>query len=67
MMNLNEAIAYGKRIGVRYYIRNQHGCIVGGAKTLETARNMVNEMKSHEFEKSFYGEVHIETTEGERV
>ena len=35
MMTLQGAIAYGKHIGVRWYIRNDRGCIVGGTKTRE--------------------------------
>ena len=40
MMTLNQAIAYGKRIGVRYHIYNNHGCLVGGTKTREDAEAM---------------------------
>ena len=40
MMNLNQAIAYGKRIGVRWNIYNSNGCLVGGTKTLEQAQAM---------------------------
>ena len=29
MMNLNQAIAYGKRIGVRFYVLNDNDCIMG--------------------------------------
>ena len=35
MMNREQAIAYGKHIGVRYHIYNSNGCLVGGTKTLE--------------------------------
>ena len=40
MMNREQAIAYGKRIGVRYHIYNNHGCLVGGTKTREDAEAM---------------------------
>lgn len=40
MMNLQGAIAYGHRIGVRFYVRNSAGCIVGGTKTKEQALEM---------------------------
>ena len=40
MMNREQAIAYGRHIGVRYHIYNSNGCLVGGAKTLEQAQQM---------------------------
>ena len=43
MMTLNEAVAYGKRTGVRYYVVNVVGeqeYIVGGTTTLERAEAM---------------------------
>ena len=40
MMNRNQAIAYGKHIGVRWHIYNSNGCLVGGTKTLEQAQAM---------------------------
>lgn len=40
MLNLEQAIEHGKRVGVRYYIKNDKGCIVGGTKTLEQAEAM---------------------------
>ena len=40
MMNLNQAIAYGKRIGVRYYVLNDNDCIMGGTQTREQAEAM---------------------------
>ena len=39
-MNTAGAIAYGKRIGVRYHIYNSNGCLVGGTKTREAAEAM---------------------------
>ena len=40
MMNREQAIASGKHIGVRWHIYNNHGCLVGGTKTLEEAQAM---------------------------
>ena len=40
MMNREQAIAYGKQIGVRYHIYNSRGCLVGGTKTREDAEAM---------------------------
>lgn len=40
MMDLNQAITYGKQIGVKYYANDIHGNIVGGTKMLEQAREM---------------------------
>lgn len=37
MMNLHQAIAYGKAIGVKYYIYNDKGRLVGGYKTKSAA------------------------------
>ena len=37
MMNREQAIAYGKYIGVRWHIYNSNACLVGGTKTLEQA------------------------------
>ena len=40
MMNLQQAIAYGKSIGVKYYVYNDHDCLVGGTQTKEEAEAM---------------------------
>lgn len=40
MLNLEQAIEYGKRVGVRYYVKNDAGYIMGGTKTLEQAEAM---------------------------
>ena len=40
MMTGEQALAYGKRVGVRYHIYNSNGCVVGGTKTLEQAEAM---------------------------
>lgn len=38
MMNRSQAEAYGKRIGVRYYLKNTNGGLYGGYTTLEAAK-----------------------------
>ena len=38
MMNRAQAEAYGKRIGVRYYLKNTNGGLYGGYTTLEAAK-----------------------------
>jgi len=38
MMSRAEAEAYGKRIGVRYYLRNTEGGLYGGYTTLEAVQ-----------------------------
>lgn len=48
MMNLEQAIAYGKRVGVAYYVRNSRGCIVGGSKTKAGALEMKKRMENEE-------------------
>ena len=40
MMNQKQAISYGKKIGVRYHVRNSNGGLLGGTKTLEAAKEM---------------------------
>ena len=40
MMNREQAIAYGRHIGVRWHIYNSNGCLVGGTKTLEQGQAM---------------------------
>ena len=30
MMNPNQAIAYGQQIGVKFYVRNSNGGLMGG-------------------------------------
>lgn len=39
-MNKEQAIAYGKRNGVKYYVRNSLGGLPGGTKTYEQAVEM---------------------------
>ena len=38
MMNRAAAEEYGKRIGVRFYLKNTNGGLYGGYKTLEAAQ-----------------------------
>ena len=40
MMNLQQAIAYGKSIGVRFYVYNDRNCIMGGTQTMKDAEAM---------------------------
>lgn len=39
-MNKEQAIAYGKRMGVKYYVKNSLGGLLGGTKTYEQAVEM---------------------------
>lgn len=55
MMNREQAISYGKRIGVRYHIYNSNGCVVGGAKTLEQAQAMKRRFEIDERNNPFTG------------
>ena len=45
MMTLDGAIAYGQRIGVRFYVKTSTGAVYGGTKTREQAEAM-----KHRFE-----------------
>lgn len=47
MMNLNQAIAYGKRVGVKFYVRNTNGGLMGGTKTRKQAQAMKKEFEEH--------------------
>lgn len=38
-MNKEQAIAYGKRIGVQYYVKNSRGGLLGGYTTKEAAED----------------------------
>lgn len=40
MMNKKQAVAYGKRNGVKYYVKNSLGGLFGGTKTYEQAVEM---------------------------
>lgn len=45
MMNLNQAVAYGKRVGVKFYVRNTNGGLMGGTKTRKQAQAMKKEFE----------------------
>ena len=53
MMNLQQAIAYGNQIGVRYHIYNNHGCLVGGTKTREQAEAMKRRFEAEDRKNPF--------------
>ena len=55
MMNREQAIAYGKHIGVRWHIFNSNGCLVGGTKTLEQAQAMKRRFEIEERNNPFTG------------
>ena len=55
MMNRNQAIAYGKRIGVRWHIFNSNGCLVGGTQTYEQAQAMKRRFEIEERNNPFTG------------
>ena len=40
MMTLQQALAYGRQVGVRYYVVTQNGAVYGGATTREYAEEM---------------------------
>lgn len=55
MMNREQAIAYGRHIGVRYHIYNSNGWVVGGTKTLEQAQAMKRRFETEERRNPFTG------------
>ena len=55
MMNRNQAIAYGRHIGVRYHIYNSRGCLVGGTKTFEEAQTLKRRFEIEEKNNPFTG------------
>ena len=55
MMNREQAIAYGRQIGVRYHIYNSQGCLMGGTKTREAAEAMKKRMEREERSNPFTG------------
>lgn len=64
MMNREQAIAYGRHIGVRYPIYNSNGCVVGGTKTLEQAQAMKRRFEIKERNNPFTGgKTHFEIRE----
>ena len=40
MMNLQQAIAYGKSVGVKYYVYNDHDRLMGGTQNKAEAEAM---------------------------
>ena len=54
-MNTKQAIAYGKRIGVRYHIINSAGHVVGGHRTMEGAQAMKRRFEAEEKNNPFTG------------
>ena len=55
MMNREQAITYGRHIGVRWHIYNSAGCVVGGTKTLEQAQAMKRRFEIEECRNPFTG------------
>lgn len=53
MMNKEQAIAYGKRNGVKYYVKNSLGGLLGGTKTYEQAVEMKNRWAAEMANNSF--------------
>lgn len=45
-MNKEQAIAYGKRNGVKYYVKNSLGGLLGGTKTYEQAVEMKSRLEA---------------------
>ena len=40
MLNLQQAIAHSKAVGVQWYVYNDRGCLMGGTVTREQAEQM---------------------------
>ncbi len=55
MMNLNQAITYGRNIGVSYYIYNSNGRLVGGTQTYAQALIMKHKFEAEERRNPFTG------------
>lgn len=53
MMNKAQAIAYGKRNGVKYYVKNSLGVLYGGTKTYEQAVEMKSRWEAKEVNNPF--------------
>lgn len=69
MMNKEAALAYGKRIGCRYYVYNDAGGLLGGCKTLAVAEEMKARWEA-EYENDPLNKgtkVYIKDTEAETV
>lgn len=45
MMNLEQAINHGNEIGVKYYIKNSNGGLLGGTKDYKEAVKMKDEFQ----------------------
>lgn len=45
-MNKEQAIAYGKRMGVKYYVKSSRGSLIGGTRTYEQAVEMKSEWEA---------------------
>lgn len=45
MMNKEQAKRHGKKVGVKFYIRNSKGGLLGGTKTREQAEKMKREFQ----------------------
>lgn len=53
MMNKEQAVAYGKRNGVKYYVKNSLGGLLGGTKTYEQAVAMKSRWEKEEANNPF--------------
>ena len=47
MMNKEQALNYGKKIGVKYLIKNSNGGLLGGTTTKEAALEMQKEWQQN--------------------
>lgn len=47
MMTLNAAISYGKKIGVRFYVKNDRGAVIGGWTTKEAAEEHIKRLEKN--------------------
>lgn len=56
MLTLEQAIQYGKQVGVKYYVVNQHGCILGGSASLKGAEQMAQKFNR----EKWAGIAHVE-------
>ena len=53
MMNKEQAIAYGKRNGVKYYVKDSLGALLGGTVTYEQAVEMKSRWEAEEANNPF--------------
>lgn len=53
MMNKEQAVAYGKRNDVKYYVKNSLGGLLGGTKTYEQAVAMKSRCEKEEANNPF--------------